>query len=91
MDKKFATLHAMDWGKKKYIPTFYIGRYYYILLCFEYQHIGITLNLAPRILRGLLIIDMQWKGKQALPYTDIVPCIHHLTDKKSPSLGIKST
>lgn len=78
-------------GGKNYIPTFCIGRYYYILMYFEYQYIGITLNLAPPILRGLLITDMHCKGKQVLPFTDKVPYIHHLTDKKSPSLGIKST
>lgn len=77
--------------EKNYIPTFYIGRYYYILMCFECQHMGITLNLAPPILRGLLITDMNCKGKQVLSYTDIVQYIHHLTDKMSPGLGIKST
>lgn len=85
MDKKFAILHAPDWGKKNYVPTFCIGRFYYIFMCFEYKHI------ASSVLRGLVIRDMHCQGKQVLPYTDIVPYIHHLTDKKSPGLGIKST
>lgn len=82
---------VLQTGGKNYIPTFCIGRYYYTSMFFEYQHIGITLNLAPPVLRGLLITDMHCKGKQVLLYTYIVPYIHHLTDKRSPSLGIEST
>lgn len=60
---------TLQTGKKYYIPTFCIVRYYYTLFCFEYQVTEMILNLASPIPTGLLITALQ--RRKAPSYIDV--------------------
>lgn len=69
LEKRFALFYAMDWEKKIVFLLFVLSDAI-TLPCFEYQLIGITVNLESPVLRGLLTTCMHCKEKRVLACTD---------------------